>query len=56
MLGREHVASGAVAGLAAGIALRLPPSSTALLAAFTAGFATFPDLDQCGSGPARSGG
>ena len=48
MLGHDHVESGLVAGLAAGIALHLPPESTALLAAFTAGFATFPDLDQCG--------
>jgi membrane-bound metal-dependent hydrolase YbcI (DUF457 family) len=55
MLGRDHALSGIAAGLAAGeFALHLPLRSTAVLAAYTAGFATLNDLDQAGSCAARS--
>lgn len=53
MLGHSHALSGACAGLAAGILLHHSVPADATLAGFTAGFATFPDLDQCHSGPAR---
>jgi membrane-bound metal-dependent hydrolase YbcI (DUF457 family) len=53
VLGHDHALSGACAGLAAGILLHRSLSADAALAGFTAGFATFPDLDKCGSGPAR---
>ena len=52
-LGHTHAASGACAGLLAGILLGRSIPADAALAGFTAGFATFPDLDVCGSGPAR---
>lgn len=53
MLGHSHALSGACTGLAAGILLHKGIPATAALSGFTAGFATFPDLDKCGSGPAR---
>jgi LexA-binding, inner membrane-associated putative hydrolase len=53
MLGHSHALSGAVTGIAAGIFLRLPVPQTAALAGFTAGMALLPDLDKCGSSPAR---
>lgn len=43
-----------MAGLAAGIFMQLPIPQTAALAGFTAGMALLPDLDKCGSSPARS--
>jgi hypothetical protein len=54
MLGHSHALSGGVAGLAAGIFTHLPIPQTAALAGFTAGMALLPDLDKCGSSPARS--
>jgi membrane-bound metal-dependent hydrolase YbcI (DUF457 family) len=54
VLGHSHALSGGVAGLAAGLFLHLPISQTAALAGFTAGMALLPDLDKCGSSPARS--
>jgi membrane-bound metal-dependent hydrolase YbcI (DUF457 family) len=54
MLGHTHALSGACAGLAAGTALGMSIPSTAVLAGFTAAFAVMPDMDKCGSGPARS--
>jgi membrane-bound metal-dependent hydrolase YbcI (DUF457 family) len=55
MLGHSHALSGAVTGLAAGIfVLHLPVPQTAALGGFTAGMALLPDLDKCGSSPARS--
>jgi len=53
MLGHSHALSGAVAGVAAGIVLHLPDPRLAALAGFTAGMALLPDLDKCGSSPAR---
>lgn len=53
MLGHSHALSGAVAGIGAGIFLHLPTSQTAALAGFSAGMALLPDLDKCGSSPAR---
>jgi membrane-bound metal-dependent hydrolase YbcI (DUF457 family) len=54
MEGHSHALSGACTGLAAGILLHLPASSDAILAGFTAGFATMPDMDKTGSCAARS--
>jgi membrane-bound metal-dependent hydrolase YbcI (DUF457 family) len=54
MLGHSHALSGAVVGLAAGIWLRYGVPETTALAGFTAGMALLPDLDKCGSSPARS--
>lgn len=54
MLGHSHSLSGGAAGLAAGIFLHLPIPQTAAAAGFTAGMALLPDLDKCGSSPARS--
>jgi hypothetical protein len=54
MLGHSHALSGAVTGTAAGILLHFPDPRTAALAGFTAGMALLPDLDKCGSSPARS--
>ena len=54
MLGHSHALSGGVAGLAAGTFMHLPIPQTAALAGFTAGMALLPDLDKCGSSPARS--
>ena len=54
MLGHSHALSGGVAGLAAGIFLHMSEPRTIALAGFTAGMALLPDLDQCGSSPARS--
>jgi membrane-bound metal-dependent hydrolase YbcI (DUF457 family) len=53
MLGHSHALSGAVTGLGAGIVLHLPDPRLAALAGFTAGMALLPDLDKCGSSPAR---
>jgi membrane-bound metal-dependent hydrolase YbcI (DUF457 family) len=53
MLGHSHALSGAVAGLGAGVLLHLPAPQTAALAGLTAGMALLPDLDKCGSSPAR---
>jgi membrane-bound metal-dependent hydrolase YbcI (DUF457 family) len=54
VLGHSHSLSGAVTGTAAGILLHMPVPQTAALAGFTAGMALLPDLDKCGSSPARS--
>jgi membrane-bound metal-dependent hydrolase YbcI (DUF457 family) len=54
MLGHSHSLSGAVTGMAAGICLGLGLPLTVVLAGFAAGFAVMPDMDKCGSGPARS--
>jgi membrane-bound metal-dependent hydrolase YbcI (DUF457 family) len=56
MLGHSHALSGAVTGTAAGIFLHMSPPQIAALAGFTAGMALLPDLDKCGSSPARSCG
>jgi membrane-bound metal-dependent hydrolase YbcI (DUF457 family) len=53
MLGHSHALSGAVTGIAAGLVLHLPDPRLAALAGFTAGMALLPDLDKCGSSPAR---
>lgn len=53
MLGHSHALSGAVTGIATGIVLHLPVAQVAALAGFTAGMALLPDLDKCGSSPAR---
>ena len=53
MLGHSHALSGAVTGIATGILLHRPASQVAALAGFTAGMALLPDLDKCGSSPAR---
>src|ERR1700749_1092108 len=53
MLGHSPALSGAGAGLGTGIALHLPVPQTGALAGFTAGMALLPDLDKCGSSPAR---
>jgi len=53
MLGHSHALSGAVTGMATGILLHLPVPQIAALAGFTAGMALLPDLDKCGSSPAR---
>ena len=53
MLGHSHALSGAVTGLGTGVFLHLPMPQTAALAGFTAGMALLPDLDKCGSSPAR---
>jgi membrane-bound metal-dependent hydrolase YbcI (DUF457 family) len=53
MLGHSHALSGAVTGVAAGIVMHLPDPRLAALAGFTAGMALLPDLDKCGSSPAR---
>jgi membrane-bound metal-dependent hydrolase YbcI (DUF457 family) len=53
MLGHSHALSGAVTGVGAGIFLHLPLTPTGALAGFTAGMALLPDLDKCGSSPAR---
>jgi len=54
MLGHSHALSGAVVGAAAGGILHLPVPQAVALAGFTAGMALLPDLDKCGSSPARS--
>jgi membrane-bound metal-dependent hydrolase YbcI (DUF457 family) len=53
MLGHSHALSGAVTGLATGIIMHMSTPHTAALAGFTAGMALLPDLDKCGSSPAR---
>jgi membrane-bound metal-dependent hydrolase YbcI (DUF457 family) len=53
MLGHSHALSGAVTGLATGILLHMPAPHAVALAGFTAGMALLPDLDKCGSSPAR---
>ena len=54
MLGHSHALSGAVTGAATGIFLHMSEPRTVALAGFTAGMALLPDLDKCGSSPARS--
>jgi membrane-bound metal-dependent hydrolase YbcI (DUF457 family) len=54
MLGHSHALSGAVTGLASGIALHYSVPQAAALGGLTAGMALLPDLDKCGSSPARS--
>jgi membrane-bound metal-dependent hydrolase YbcI (DUF457 family) len=56
MLGHSHALSGGVTGLAAGLVMHMSIPHTAALAGFTAGMALLPDLDKCGSSPARSCG
>jgi membrane-bound metal-dependent hydrolase YbcI (DUF457 family) len=53
MLGHSHALSGGVAGLATGVCLHMSLPRVAALAGFTAGMALLPDLDKCGSSPAR---
>jgi membrane-bound metal-dependent hydrolase YbcI (DUF457 family) len=53
MLGHSHALSGAVTGAATGIFLHMSEPRTVALAGFTAGMALLPDLDKCGSSPAR---
>ena len=53
MLGHSHALSGAVAGIGAGMLLHLPVPQIGALTGFTAGMALLPDLDKCGSSPAR---
>ena len=53
MLGHSHALSGGVAGLCTGILLHLATPQVAALAGLTAGMALLPDLDKCGSSPAR---
>ena len=53
MLGHSHALSGGVAGLATGVAMHMSLPRVAALAGFTAGMALLPDLDKCGSSPAR---
>ena len=54
MLGHSHALSGAVTGLGTGVYLHMTGPSTIALTGFTAGMALLPDLDKCGSSPARS--
>ena len=55
MEGHTHAISGLVAGAAAGeFVLHLPLAGVAALSALTAGWATWNDLDSCGSCAARS--
>lgn len=54
MLGKDHALSGLGAGLLAGLVLHKTRAGTAELGGFTAGMALLPDLDSCGSSPARS--
>lgn len=53
MLGHSHALSGGVTGLAAGLVMHMSVPHTVALAGFTAGMALLPDLDKCGSSPAR---
>jgi membrane-bound metal-dependent hydrolase YbcI (DUF457 family) len=53
MLGHSHALSGGVTGTAAGIFLHMSVPQTGALAGLTAGMALLPDLDKCGSSPAR---
>jgi len=53
MLGHSHALSGGVTGIATGIFLHMSVPQTAALAGLTAGMALLPDLDKCGSSPAR---
>jgi membrane-bound metal-dependent hydrolase YbcI (DUF457 family) len=54
MLGHSHALSGGVAGLATGLVMHMSVQHVAALGGFTAGMALLPDLDKCGSSPARS--
>jgi membrane-bound metal-dependent hydrolase YbcI (DUF457 family) len=55
MMGKDHDRSGLAAGLAVGeFLMHLPLPGTLVLAWYTGAFATFNDLDQCGSCAARS--
>src|SRR5215469_18426765 len=53
MLGHSHALSGAITGLATGTVMHMSVPHTAALAGFTAGMALLPDMDKCGSSPAR---
>jgi membrane-bound metal-dependent hydrolase YbcI (DUF457 family) len=53
MLGHSHALSGGLTGTAAGSLLGMPVPHTLALGGFTAGMALLPDLDSCGSSPAR---
>jgi hypothetical protein len=53
MLRHSHALSGGVTGLATGLFLQFPFPQTVALAGFSAGMALLPDLDKCGSSPAR---
>jgi membrane-bound metal-dependent hydrolase YbcI (DUF457 family) len=54
MLGHSHALSGAVTGAGVGIFLHFSDPRIVALSGFTAGMALLPDLDKCGSSPARS--
>jgi membrane-bound metal-dependent hydrolase YbcI (DUF457 family) len=54
MLGHSHALSGAVTGAGVGIFLHFYDPRIVALSGFTAGMALLPDLDKCGSSPARS--
>ncbi|HEY7144214.1 MAG TPA: metal-dependent hydrolase [Streptosporangiaceae bacterium] len=54
MLGHSHALSGAAAGLGAAVITHMSVPQAAALAGLTAGMALLPDLDKCGSSPARS--
>ncbi len=56
MLGHSHALSGAATGLGAAILLHMSVPQAGALAGLTAGMALLPDLDKCGSSPARSCG
>jgi len=53
MLGHSHALSGAVTGLGTGLFLHMSLPQAGALAGLTAGMALLPDLDKCGSSPAR---
>lgn len=54
MLGHSHALSGAAVGLATAIFAHMSLPQAGALAGLTAGMALLPDLDKCGSSPARS--
>ncbi|HEY5362119.1 MAG TPA: metal-dependent hydrolase [Streptosporangiaceae bacterium] len=54
MLGHSHALSGGVTGIGTGILLHMSIPQITALAGLTAGMALLPDLDKCGSSPARS--
>ena len=54
MLRHSHALSGGVTGVGWGLVFGWSLPQTLTLGALTAGMALLPDLDQCGSGPARS--
>jgi membrane-bound metal-dependent hydrolase YbcI (DUF457 family) len=53
MLGHSHALSGAAAGLATAIFTHMSLPQAGALAGLSAGMALLPDLDKCGSSPAR---